>query len=114
MRRVPLKVVDILDGVGRENKLVYVELFEQLAKLSETGLTAAEMDIPLAVAGSLQTARRTKANSVMLEEAEWVYLCGRVKNHKWPFASKDFQQMVADVEGAEKVDPNAKAMSAAD
>lgn len=112
MRRVPLKTVSITDAVNRETSLNYVELFEQLAKVAERGLTAAEMDTPLSVAASLQTARRTKAQSVMLEEAEWNFLVERAKTNKWPFASQVFQQLVIDIENAEKVDPNAKSAAA--
>ena len=49
----------------------------------------------------------------MLEEAEWTYLAERAKTNKWPFASPVFQKLVADVENAEKVDPN-KALAAAE
>ena len=59
MRRVPLKTVDITDAIGRETKLVYVDVFEQLVKISERGMTAAEMDAPLAIGESMAQARRT-------------------------------------------------------
>jgi hypothetical protein len=109
MRRVPLKTVDITDALGRETKLPYLEIFEQLVKTSERGLTAAEMDTPLAIGEALAGAKRSAARSVILEEPEWSYLAERAKGNRWPFASPVFQQLIADVEGAEKVDPNATA-----
>ena len=114
MRRVPLKVVEIVDAVGRETKMPYIDIFEQLAKTSERGLTGAEMDTPLAISSSLATARRTQARSVMLEEPEWAYLAERAKSNRWPFASPVFQELIYDVDNAEKIDPNAASIAAAE
>jgi hypothetical protein len=112
MRRVPLKTVEITDAVGRETKLSYLEIFEQLAKTSERGMTAAEMDVPLAIGMSLASARKSSARSVIFEEPEWAYLADRAKNNRWPFASPVFQALITDIESAEKVDPNAKPLAA--
>jgi hypothetical protein len=113
LRRVPLKTVEINDVMGRESALSYLDIFEQLAKTSDRGLTAAEMDTPLAIGQSLASARLSHARHVILEEQEWVYLTDRAKQNRWPFASRAFQELIADLEQAEKVDPNAAAISLA-
>ena len=114
MRKVPLRIIDVPEDAGRrDTKLAYIEVFEQLAKSSDRGLTASEMDIPLALIASLQQARQNNSRFVLLEEQHWAYLNDRVKNNRWPLVSAAIQQMVVDLDNAEKIDPNAANLSVA-
>ena len=109
MRKIPLKTPNIVEMDGREVPFPYLNLFEQFSKFAgQPGLTAEEMDIPLAIGESLVNARRSNARHVLLEENQWAYLVDRAKKNRWPFISPVFQELVADLEKAEKVDPNAK------
>jgi hypothetical protein len=108
MRLVPLLIVEITNPAGQTFNFSYAETFVSLSKTPDGGVTGAEMDIPLAVIDAVTTAREEDAAAVLLEDAQWSWLNERIKNNRWGFASRVFQELIAAVEGAEKVDPNKK------
>lgn len=114
MRRVPLKIVDFT-GPGGE-PLAPLHYSEALVVVARTppqagiGVTAAEMDPALAIEEAIMAATSgpgAEEGFVYLEEADWNWLCERLNANRWPFVSRTFKTLIADVERAKKVNPNA-------
>jgi hypothetical protein len=107
MRRVPLCSVDLYDANDRfVGPLDYADAYIQVSKMPQGGITGDEMDTPLSIESAIRTARSHNADSVLLEDAQWQWLCDRVKSNRWPYASKTFKDLIEAVLGAELVDPN--------
>jgi hypothetical protein len=109
MRRIPLKTVELADATGSQTRpLLYSEAVILLAKAPQGGLNAAEMDLALAIEASVEAAQAKENAWVLLEEAEWTWLCERFRTNRFPYASPVFRELIAAVLEAEKYDPNAE------
>lgn len=112
MRRVPLKIVDF---AGPNNEplpdLHYSEALVLIAKTPQGGVSAAEMDSPLAIEAAISVAcdqplAEGEEHFVFIEETDWSWLVERLKVNRFPFVSRVFKAMVEAVETAPKIDPN--------
>jgi hypothetical protein len=98
MRKVPLRTVPI-DG---KPEIDYRTAFITIAiNAPAEGMTAKEMIPALTIKHSLEAANG--ADHVLLEEADWRYLVGRLINNRFPFAHEAIAEMVEAVENAPQV-----------
>lgn len=108
MRSVELRTVEIGAVAGNNvPPLRFSEAIKAISEIKEGGMRIAELRQCLRVADAVDAAVATGKDHVLLEEQDWMYLCGRVDAHVFPFAFKAFADLADAIARAETVNPNA-------
>ena len=108
LRKIAFKTFPPINGV--EGDVTSQALLETVvASRQKNGETLATMRSAIKVMDALEAAKAAGATELLLDEASWQFLKGRVETMTWAFAHRAFVELSDDVIGAAKFDPNAPA-----
>lgn len=114
MKRIPLTKAPLGVIAGREaGDLVYSDVLRAIVEARSDGMALPELRKAVAVLKALDAATSRGSDHAFLEDEHHRYLVERVTEHRFPFAAPALVEMLDGIMGAEAVDPNATATSAA-